>query len=99
MKYKPPSTDVKVVLTLINAKNFAKEFTLKEGASWSLCGAGYYGLCKDLYGSFTYAVLHDRIYTNRPPYQPPHPTPPHRPAPSVTQPVARPDADLALAAS
>mmetsp|Transcript_51766 Transcript_51766/g.166946 ORF Transcript_51766/g.166946 Transcript_51766/m.166946 type:complete len:539 (+) Transcript_51766:93-1709(+) len=58
LKYEPPAdhevTDV--TLSITNAKGATKDFPLAAGASWHLCGEGYWGMCKDKYGAFTYSV-------------------------------------------
>eukprot|EP00962_Isochrysis_galbana_P025902 scaffold8006_cov113-Isochrysis_galbana.AAC.1 len=60
VKYAPPSgiaaADVLVTLTVTNAAGVAKAFQLMEGGSWFLCGSGYFGLCKDVYGAMAYEV-------------------------------------------
>ena len=60
IKYALPAgintADVRVTLSITNAKGIEKSFQLIEGASWFLCGEGYFGLCKDIYGAMAYQV-------------------------------------------
>jgi len=64
VKYKPPvpADHVAVSLTITNAQGEGKTFQLQQGASWHLCGAGYFGLCKDQYGAFAYQVPREGDY-------------------------------------
>ncbi|KAJ1454679.1 hypothetical protein M885DRAFT_618001 [Pelagophyceae sp. CCMP2097] len=68
IKYAPPAVVAadqvaNVVLTLKNASDEAMSFNLVEGDSYNLCGSGFWGLCKDMYGAFTYATPTAESYT------------------------------------
>ena len=58
LKYEPPADHevTGVTLSITNAAGATKDFPLAAGASWHLCGEGYWGMCKDKYGAFTYSV-------------------------------------------
>lgn len=63
VKYLPPTGTTAVTLSITNAAGETKDFALSD----ALCGAAadgtpYYGLCKDKYGAFTYAVPREGDY-------------------------------------
>ena len=63
VKYLPPAGTTAVTLSITNAAGETKDFALSD----ALCGAAedgtpYYGLCKDKYGAFTYAVPREGDY-------------------------------------